>query len=86
MKIKSRLTIAEKITKLEAEKTKLLEAREKEILKIIKSTGSLSVDDILLTGALLFLKDEKNKSHQIADEFRKYANQRITKAQDAKSK
>ena len=69
---KSKLTLEDKLAKYEQAKKELIEKREKEILKIIKATGSLSVDDVLLAGALLFLKDEKNKTHSILDEFTKY--------------
>jgi phosphosulfolactate phosphohydrolase-like enzyme len=65
-------TITEKLQKLEQQKNDLIVARRNEIFKIIDATGSLSIDDRILAGALLFLKDEKNKDHAILKEFKSY--------------
>lgn len=65
-------TITEKIQKLEEQKQNLITKRKEEILKIIEATGSLTIDDKLLAGLLLFLRDDKNNNHPIFDELKSY--------------
>ena len=62
------MSYAEKIKKLEEEKQKLIAKRQKEILAIITDTGALDIDNKLLTGLLLFLKDPKNKDSTLLSE------------------
>ncbi len=66
------LSLSEKLEKLEKQKHELLNQRRKEILKIIEASGALDLDDRILAGALLFLKDGKNKDHSIIQEFKSY--------------
>ena len=69
---KNTATIFEKIQKLEEQKQNLIKKRKEEILKIIEATGSLTINDRLLASLLLFLKDDKNKNHQIFQELNSY--------------
>lgn len=73
---KQTASLYEKLEKLEKQKQELLNQRRLEILKIIEATSSLTIDDKLLAGALLFLNDQKNKSHPIIDEFKSYINKK----------
>lgn len=62
-------SLKEKLAKLELQASKLLEAREREINSIFKACSSLTIDDHLLTGFLLFVNNPSNKDHPIFKEF-----------------
>lgn len=58
--------------KYEAQKQKIIEKRRSELLKIIEKSGAIQIEDNLLKGTLLFLMDEKNKDHPIKREILSY--------------
>ncbi|NDB81890.1 MAG: hypothetical protein EB127_03985 [Alphaproteobacteria bacterium] len=65
-------SITERLEALEKQKNDLIASRRKELLNIIEASGALTIDDKLLVGILLFLRDEKNKNHPVMEEFKAY--------------
>ena len=70
--VKQKLSLQEQLKALDKRKDQLLDKRRKEILNIIEQTKSLEINDQILAGTLLFLHDDKNKTHPILEEFKKY--------------
>ena len=68
------MSYTEKLQKLEEEKNKLIEKRQQEILKIITNTGAIDIDNKILTGLLLFLKNPTNKNHSFLKEISNLSN------------
>lgn len=68
-----------KEAKYEAQKQKIIEKRRSELLKIIEKSGAIQIEDNLLKGTLLFLMDEKNKDHSIRKEILSYTEKKKTK-------
>ena len=63
--VKQKLSLQEQLKALDKRKDQLLDKRRKEILNIIEQTKSLEINDQILAGTLLFLHDDKNKTHPI---------------------
>lgn len=68
--------------KYEAQKQKIIEKRRSEILRIIEKSGAIQIDDNLLKSTLLFLMDEKNKNHLIREEIMSYSTKMKNKKTD----
>jgi len=67
-------TLHEKLHELELEKQKLIHNRKSEIVKLIEKLGILSLDDELLLGALIMVKEaHDNNDKEKLEEFRKKA-------------
>lgn len=61
---KSRSDYSSKLKKLEEEKQQLILQRKEEIFSIIDKIGCLSIDNELLAGALVVLKEIETRSNQ----------------------
>ena len=70
---KKELSLTEKIAKLDQQKEQLIAKRKDEIFSIFTSTASVTIDNKLLLGFLLFLCNPVNKDHPLLKEFKELA-------------
>jgi hypothetical protein len=70
---KKPLSYTEKLTKLEKEKESLLNRRKDELFNIFTAHSSITIDDKLLIGFLLFATNSDNKDHAILKQFKELA-------------
>ena len=70
------LNYTEKLTKLEQEKEALLTKRKDEIFNIFTKHNSITIDDKLLIGFLLFANNPKNKNNETLQMFKELALQK----------
>ena len=78
----------DKIEKLEQQREVLVAKRKDEIFNLFNKYNSLSIDDKLLIGFLLFVTNPDNKHHSILQNFRDLALAKIPRKnskQDSKS-
>lgn len=70
---RSRSDYSAKLKKLEEEKQQLILQRKEEIFNIIEKTGCLSIDNELLSGAFILLKEMNTKDTQeLSDNLKQF--------------
>ena len=63
------MSLKDQLAKLEEKTKTLMKKREQEIIDIFKAQSSLTIDDQLLAGFLMFVSNEDNRTHPILKEF-----------------
>lgn len=66
----------ERLASLEVQKQQLIKKRQSELASIIVKQNSLTIDDHLLTGFLIFAADPDNKNHPTLLQFKDLAKSR----------
>ena len=69
---RTRLDYSTKLKKLEEEKQELILQRKEEIFTIIDKIGCLSLDNELLAGCFMLLKEIEDKKHNISDNLKAF--------------
>ena len=69
---RTRLDYSAKLKMLEAEKQQLILQRKEEIFTIIDKTGCLAVNNELLSGAFVLLKEIEDKKHHSSDKLKAF--------------
>lgn len=62
-------SLKDQLAKLEEKTKALIKEREQEIINIFKAHSSITIDDQLLAGFLIFANNKDNHSHPILKEF-----------------
>ncbi|WP_341763527.1 hypothetical protein [Candidatus Tisiphia endosymbiont of Beris chalybata] len=66
----------ERLASIEVQKQQLIKKRQSELASIIVRQNSLTIDDHLLTGFLIFAADPENKNHPTLLQFKELAKSR----------
>jgi hypothetical protein len=69
---RTRLDYSTKLKKLEEEKQQLILQRKEEIFTIIDKIGCLSIDNELLAGSFMLLKEIEDKKNNLSDKLKSF--------------
>ena len=69
---KTKLDYSSKLKKLEDEKQQLILQRKEEIFTIIDKIGCLSLDNELLAGSFMLLKEIEDKRNNLSDKLKTF--------------